>query len=95
MNYTFRGIALDDDIRESIDRYVQHGIPTGGFLEACIENDLHGALGRADEQSLAQLPAIIGYLVNECPAKCWGEPGAFRNWIKWVKTLKESLANEK
>lgn len=82
MSYVFHGIRLPDEIKASIDRYVQHGIPTGGFLQACIENDLREAVGRADFHNMHVLPAIVGYLYNECPMNCWGRKGIFKEWIQ-------------
>jgi hypothetical protein len=82
MSYTFRGLALPEDTQASIDRYVQHGIPTGGFLEAVICNDLHQAINRADETHMPIIPAIVGYLYAHCPSQCWGRPTSFREWIE-------------
>lgn len=81
MSYTFRGSVLPDDFKETIDLYVEHGIPTGGFLEACIENDLCSAVAQASQDSLSAIPAIVGYLYNEVPNGCWGRKGVFREWI--------------
>ncbi len=82
MSYTFYGMALPRDIEESIKRYVNDGVPTGGFLEACIENDLKEAVGRADMVNIRIIPTIVAYLYNETPAGCWGYKGAFEKWLK-------------
>lgn len=79
--YIFRGVTLPDNLQESLDAYNNDGRPTGDFLQACIENDLIGAFGRADEVSIAALPAIVGYLYNELDSRCWGHQGAFQEWI--------------
>lgn len=79
--YTFRGTALPDNLKESLDAYIETGRPTGTFLQACIENNLRVALGHGDELSIAALPAIVGYLYNEAPCECWGRAGIFREWI--------------
>ena len=80
--YTFRGITASHEIIDSIDRYVLAGIPTGDFLLACIENDLHGAVSHADEENLPAIPAIMAYLYNECPSGCWGAKGAMKAWVE-------------
>lgn len=80
--YQFRGIELPESLKESLDAYVSTGRPTGGFLQACIENDLKDAVARADECSLAAIPAVIGYLYNEAPIGSWGKKECFRAWIK-------------
>lgn len=83
MSYTFRGMRLPDDTQESIDRYVNAGVPTGGFLEAVISNDLREACGRADEVYMRCIPAIVAYLYNNCPGRCWGSPERYMEWINW------------
>ncbi len=80
--YTFRGYTLPADIRDSLDAYVESGRQTGGFLEAVINNDLRLAISRADDESIKALPAILGFLFNECPSGCSGRPGAWQEWIK-------------
>ncbi len=82
MPFTFRNMTVPAPVEASLRRYVEQGAPTGGFLEAVIDNDLKEACGRADEQNLAALPAIVAYLVNECPAYCWGFKGAFARWLE-------------
>jgi hypothetical protein len=90
MSYVFRGVILPDDLKESIDAFIERGRPTGDFLKACIDNDLMQAFGRADEVSLAAMPAIVGYLYNECPMGSHGRTGAWRDWID--KKAKERSA---
>ena len=90
MTYTFRGLTLPDELEASIRRYVDHGIPTGDFLQACIENDLSGACARADEQNWPLIPVIVAYLRNECPAYCWGFNGAFQRWLEVKQKERES-----
>ena len=75
------GLTLPEHLKESIDAYCSEGRPTGGFLECCINNDLSGAIGAADEFNVHLLPAIVGYLYNECPMQAWGRPDSFARWI--------------
>ena len=91
MTYTFRGLTLPDELEASIRRYVDQGVPTGGFLQACIENDLSGACARADEQNWPLIPVIVAYLRNECPSYCWGFDGAFKRWIEVKRKERESV----
>jgi hypothetical protein len=79
--YTHRGIELPEELREKIDAYVKYGRHAGDFLQAVINNDLKGAVARADEDNLKVIPAIVGYLYNECPTRCWGGPGAYAIWM--------------
>ena len=57
---------------ESLELYVAKGVPLGSFLEACVENDLRNAFGRADEESREHLFEIVKWLHNEAPSTCWG-----------------------
>ena len=68
--------------RESIDAYVKHRQPTGGFLTAVLSNNLVEAVGRADEHNINALPDIVRYVYNEIPANCWGSPEAVSTWLK-------------
>ena len=79
--YIFRDSVLPDNLRDSLDAYVESGRATGGFLQACINNDLGLAVSRADAESLKAIPAIIGYLYNECPSGCSGKDLAYEAWI--------------
>jgi hypothetical protein len=60
------------DAVDSIRRFVDHGIPTGGFLRAVLANDLMEAVGRADESSLVNLADICRYVYNDIPANAHG-----------------------
>ena len=95
MSYTFRGVALPDHLKDSIDAYVEDGRPLGGFLAACIDNTLWEAIRRADDDNLQVIPAIMGYLYNECVATCWGYPGASKAWISKKWTINSSKPKEK
>lgn len=80
MSYTFNDLTVPGHIIDSIEAYVETGMPTGGFLQAVIDNDLRNACGRADMDNLPLIPAIVGYLYNNCPSGCWGFTGASKSW---------------
>lgn len=82
MPFSFRGIELPEHVRESIDAYATEGRPTGGFLQAVIDNDLALAVMRADDENVRIIPAIVGYLYNCCPSRCHGFADAFEEWTK-------------
>lgn len=64
-----------------LERYVKGHVATGGFLRACLENDLTGAVLRADEESLEALPRIVRWLHDEAPGNCWGSAEAVAKWL--------------
>jgi hypothetical protein len=55
--------------------------PTGGFLRACLENDLGEAALRADPQNRCCLAEIALFLFSYCPAPAWGSPTAVAEWL--------------
>lgn len=79
--YRFRDYSIRDDMMGAIRRYIDHGIPPGSFLTAVIENNLSEAVGRADDENCANLPAFVAYFYNEASSACWGSPEKRRAWI--------------
>ena len=76
----------------SLRRYVDEGIPTGGFLRACLANDLIGAVGMADEESLLILYKICCYIYANLPIDCHGSHKKVTTWIE-AKRLKRAEAS--
>lgn len=70
MSYEFRQFHIPDRMMDG-RIYIENGIEPGGFLTAIICNDLSGAVGQADEENLANLPAFVSYFYNEAPSPCW------------------------
>ena len=73
---------MNQNIIEALDRYVKHRIPTGGFLQAVLENDLSGALGRADDENRRDIYEIVSYCYNHIPSVCWGSPEKVKEWLE-------------
>ena len=69
-------------VKETIDEYVRIGQPVGSFTEAVLSNDLCAAIARADQMSMPAIPAIVGYIYNECPSGCWGSQDKVDEWIR-------------
>jgi hypothetical protein len=65
---------------ESLDAWTLIGCPTGGFLEAVLENNLSDAIGRADDRNRAILFEIVRYCHNELDYQSWGSK---RNVSEW------------
>ena len=70
------------DIRASLDRYAERGIPTGDFLRAVLSNDLMDAMGRADDYNRSTLYEICSYVYNELPGLCHGSPEYVNRWLE-------------
>jgi hypothetical protein len=69
------------DVRQSLELYKEKGIPTGGFLRACLTNNFMEAMTRADESSKRILYEIALYIYNVLPAGCWGSEEKVNKWI--------------
>jgi hypothetical protein len=65
--------AIPPHLLQGINDYVHYGYETGGFLRACLENNLTEAVGRADPESLEVLRPIVMYLYNAVPFKIRGD----------------------
>lgn len=65
-----------------LERYIAEGCPTGGFLEAVLENDMLGAYQRADEFNTAAMGEIVKWLYNNAPGDCWGSRKRVAAWYK-------------
>ena len=76
---------MDDHIPErmmgSIRRYIVTGVEPGGFLSAVICNDLRDAVGQADGENLALIPAYVKFFYNDAPSECWGSREKFKAWV--------------
>lgn len=62
-----------EDIIESLKRYEHDKIPTGGFLRAVLENDLMGAIGKADINNRHRLHDICKFVYNNLPSDIHGD----------------------
>lgn len=67
---------------DSLERYKQHHIPTGGFLRCVLTNDLFGAIGKADVGNRYAIYEICLYIYNELPVKSWGSEQQVNDWLK-------------
>lgn len=79
--------VISDHMAGIIERYVEERLHPGDFLTAVICNDLAGAIGRADEENIKNLPAYVSYFRWEAPGKCWGSKQKMEAWLKGGKLL--------
>lgn len=78
---------------QTLEEYARTGCDVGGFLTACLENDLCKAVGKADGQNIDRLAAICCFLYNELPNGCWGSPAAVLRHKKKHSAAKRSVDN--
>lgn len=79
--YQFRGMVARVEMVVALERYVQMRLPVGGFLTALLANDLKEACGRADDNNLHNLPALVAYCYNHIPAHAWGSYERVAAWL--------------
>jgi len=73
---------LPQHMRGGMQRYIEQGIPPGGFLAAILANDLVLAAMRADAINQHQLFDYAHFLYNQAPRDCWGCQEAIDEWIE-------------
>lgn len=73
--------AIPDHTQGSLTRYIVNRIEPGGFLLAVLENDLHGAMARADQTNRRKIFEICQYLYNCAPSTCYGNAEKVKNWL--------------
>jgi hypothetical protein len=71
--------------------YFDEHRPTGGFLQAMLENDLRTAVARADVMNATDknLQAIVRYLHMCAPAGSWGDPEKVKYWLNKCQLCNE------
>ena len=74
--------SLPEGLRGGIERYIEHGIRPGSFLEAVLTNDLFSAFGRADLINRHRMFDICMWIYNEAPSQCWGSKEKVEAWIE-------------
>lgn len=79
------------EIVSSLQRYVKYGIPCGGFLNACLENNFMEAVSRADHYNRQRLPLIAEYIYNYIPHSCHGSREVV---VRWMETRAEDFNRE-
>ncbi len=74
------GLLVPPGLRPGLIRHILAGGIVGGFLTAFLENDLKGAVARADENSFAGLRELCQFIRAYSPRKCHGNPELVRAW---------------
>jgi len=74
--------GIPDYMHDVIIRYYERGIPPGHFLTAVIDNDLRGAIERADDTNVMALKAYVMWFYNQAPSGSWGKAGSVARWVK-------------
>lgn len=73
---------IKDDTIESLRRYAVERIPTGGFLEHVLGNNLMAACAMADAENAEALHTICTFIYNEMPHESHGNYDQVRLWLE-------------
>lgn len=72
---------ISEGSKYTVDKYVSEGIHPGHFIYAVLENDLFGAVSRADANSRRELADIVIYIYNNIPVECYGNRQKVNAWM--------------
>lgn len=64
----------------AVRRYVDQGLPPGGFLTAVLCHDLFETFGNADETNLSYIYNWVNFVYNYLPAQCHGNEQRVAEW---------------
>lgn len=92
---TLIGSGIPERMHGAIIRFYENGIQPGGFLSAVIDNDLAGALGRADDENRHLLYAYVKWFYNHAPSGTWGYAGAVDNYIQRCAHARQEIEEAK
>jgi len=73
---------IPERMMPGIDRYVNHKVRPGNFLQAIICNDLKLAYHYADDENYVNIPAYVDYFHWYVPGNCHGSRKAMLDWLE-------------
>lgn len=73
---------MRQDIKFSLDEYIVHRVPTGGFLNAVLTNNLFEAFSRADLGNRRNMFEIVSYIYQNFPIGSYGSPKLVKEWLE-------------
>lgn len=78
---SFESDFVPPSVMDGLTDYVKEHSISSSFLLACLENDLMGAISRADNTNSKHLIAIMRYIYWELPSNCWGSKEKVAAWL--------------
>jgi len=72
---------IPDNTIEDMTRLLKYNVPVGGFLTAVLDNDLRGALCRADLHNRAELRNIVSLVIEYFPST-FGSKGSTDRFLE-------------
>jgi hypothetical protein len=72
---------LPEHMQDGMRRYVEQGIPPGGFARSVLENNLAEAFLQADADNLRHMRDWAMFMWNDMPRASWGSKERVDAWI--------------
>lgn len=72
-------------MRDGYKLWIEKGILPGSFGTSVLENDLAGAIGKADHINLRYLASTVSWFYNFAPSDCWGSQEKVALWMEKFK----------
>lgn len=82
---TMARYGVPEHLQHGLMLYVMHHVRPGSGLTAILTGDLFEAFARADEMTVAGLPAVIKFLVNQVPGNVYGTKERVREHLAGIK----------
>lgn len=83
---------LPEHMQDGMRRYVEQGIPPGGFATAVLENKLAESFLKADTDNTHYMREWAVFMWEEMPTAAWGSTEKVAAWIahNGLKGIKEA-----
>jgi hypothetical protein len=79
--------------KDSMSRYLLHGMPPGGFLTSCLVGDLFAACQMADTANSRNLHAIAQWIMHYAPPECYGSVQKVEAWLADHNAVRSSYVS--
>ncbi len=73
---------LPEHMRDTVYRYVLDRVEPGSFLTAVLENDLRGAVAKADHINQQHIVQWAQFCMWALPMACHGSPANVSAWLE-------------
>jgi hypothetical protein len=77
----FKGYQIPEHIKRQLAEYLDRGVPQGGFLYAVLTNNLHDAVGTANQEEIGCLRDIVSWVYMYAPEAATGSDARYLRWI--------------
>ena len=68
-------------MQQSVDGYIDQGLPVGSFLYWLLANNLQKACAHADDTNKRLIFEWVQWLWTHAPATCWGSEDKVNGWL--------------